>query len=80
MILITIYSKTSQETKMWHFYRNKVKQNFTLKTCPYVPLPTTSISSNIPAGSYNTCTKRVDSALSLQLLLKLNLTNQLQPA
>lgn len=26
----------------------------TLYTCPYVPLPTTSTSSNIPAGSYET--------------------------
>lgn len=25
----------------------------TLYTCPYVPFPTTSINSNIPAGSWN---------------------------
>ena len=31
---------------------NKKDSYLTLYTCPYVPLPTTSTSSKIPAGSY----------------------------
>jgi len=43
---------------------------FTLKTCPYVPLPTTSISSNIPAGSCYTDNECENFALGEELWLQ----------